>query len=611
MIRYLNSPDSDWYKQRLSGVVLIIVASFGVLLTRLFYLQVIEGSEFRRLSESNCIRLQNIDPPRGLIFDRNGDLLVDNRPSFDLSVVLKDARPLDETLAKLGEYSGIPLEEIEERIAKNKSPYSYKPVLVAQDIGRNMLASVEVHKFDLPGIAIDVRTRRHYIREKSAAHLLGYLGEINAAELDSGLYPDYRGGDLIGKFGVEKSYERFLRGIRGGRQVEVNANGRTVRVLKTVDAQPGSNVLLSIDKRLQDKAEELLGERPGAVVAMDPNTGQILAMASYPAFDQNDFAGGLSHAQWKNIVSNPYRPMENKAIQAEYPPASTYKIVTAAAGLEEGVINEKTTMFCPGSYRFGDRDFRCWKKGGHGTVNVVEALAASCDVFFYQVGLKLGIDRLAWYAKAFGLGDCTGVDLDHEGNGLVPTAAWKKRRTGIPWQRGETLSVAIGQGYNLATPLQMLVLVSAVANGGVLYRPQLLSEVRTPEGVALLKNESEIVGKLPVSDKTLRIVRKGLWEVVNGSRGTAKVSKLDNVDISGKTGTAQIVGRKKNESARESERRERQFKSHAWFVAYAPSQNPEIAVAIIVEHGEHGSSAASPIARDLFKTFFDLKNAND
>ncbi len=611
MKKYLNTADSDWYKHRLTGVVLVITASFGVLLTRLFFLQVIEGAEFRRLSENNCIRLQSIDPPRGLIFDRNGELLVDNRPSFDLSIVLKDARPLAETVRKLTEYSGIPLDEIEEKIAKNKNSYSYKPVLLAQDIGRNTLALIEAHKFDLPGVVIDVRTRRHYIREKSAAHLLGYLGEINGAELDSGFYPDYRGGDLVGKFGVEKSCENHLRGNRGGRQVEVNANGRVVRVLKTVDSQPGCNIFLSIDRRLQEKAEELLAERPGAVVAMDANTGQILAMASYPAFDQNDFVGGLSHSQWKELVSNPYRPMENKAIQAEYPPASTYKIITAAAGLEEGVIDEKTTMYCPGFYRFGDRDFRCWKKGGHGTVNVVQALAESCDVYFYQVGLKLGIDRLAWYAKAFGLGNCTDIDLDHEGNGLVPTAAWKKQRTGIPWQRGETLSVAIGQGYNLATPLQMLVVASAVANGGDIYRPQILSEVRTFGGSTVLKNEKEIVGKLPIGEKNLRIVRKGLWEVVNGSRGTARIAKLHDVELSGKTGTAQIVGRKKNESPKDAERREQQYKSHAWFVAYAPSQEAEIAAAIIVEHGEHGSSAASPIARDLFKTYFELKNEND
>ncbi len=606
MKKYLNTADSDWYKQRLPAVVLIVTAGFGVLLARLFFLQIIEGGELRRLSETNCIRLQDIDPPRGLIFDCNGEILVDNRPSFDLSLVLKDARPLEKTVEKLAQYTGWSQDEIFDKIERNKTPYSYKPVLLRQDIGRDMLAAIEVRKFDLPGIVIDVRTRRHYIREKSAAHLLGYLGEINARELESETYSDYRGGDLIGKFGVEKSYEEFLRGTVGGRQVEVNANGRVVRVLNTVDARPGQNIFLTIDRKLQEKAEQLLQQRAGAVVAMEVDTGKVLALASYPPFDQNDFVSGLSHEKWRELISNPLRPMENKAIQAEYPPASTYKIITAAAGLEEGVIDQNTAMYCPGFYRFGDRDFRCWKRGGHGTVNVVRALAESCDVYFYQVGLKLGIDRLAWYAKAFGLGARTGIDLDHESEGLVPTAAWKRKRTGVPWQRGETLSVAIGQGYNLATPLQMAVLTSAVANGGVLYRPQILARVETAGGEIVLDNEKEVAGQLPVSQKTLGIVKKGLWEVVNGSRGTARIAKLEDCEICGKTGTAQIVGRKKNENVKDSDR-EKHHRAHAWFVAYAPSEKPEIAAAIIVEHGEHGSSAASPIARDLFATYFELE----
>jgi penicillin-binding protein 2 len=296
--------------------------------------------------------------------------------------------------------------------------------------------------------------------------------------------------------------------------------------------------------------------------------------------------------------------MENKAIQAEYPPASTYKIITAMAGLEEGVFDEKTSIFCPGFYRFGDRDFRCWKKAGHGTSNVFKAIAESCDVFFYQVGAKLGVDRIAWYAKACGLGKKSGIDLDHEAKGLIPTAAWKKERTGTSWQRGETLSVAIGQGYNLTTPLQMLVLISAVANGGIIHKPQILERVATSNGDVVFVNEKQVAGKLPVSKKNLEIIRKGLWEVVNSNRGTAKIAKLKNEYMSGKTGTAQVVGRKKIENLKESEKT-RQFRDHAWFVAYAPSENPKIAVAIIVEHGEHGSLTAAPIAQQLIETYLE------
>jgi penicillin-binding protein 2 len=392
--------------------------------------------------------------------------------------------------------------------------------------------------------------------------------------------------------------------VRGGRQVEVNANGQVVRVLQTVPAHNGHNVFLTIDSRLQQRAEELLKDQAGAAVALDPDSGAILALASSPAFDQNDFITGLSHDKWQALINNPMRPLENKAIQGEYPPASTYKIITAMAGLQEGVITENDILFCPGYYRFGNRNYRCWRRGGHGSVDLVKALAESCDVYFYQVGQRLGIDRLAWYAKAAGLGARTGIELDHEGRGLIPTAAWKEKRTGIPWQPGETLSVAIGQGFNLATPLQMAVFTAAVANGGTRYRPTLIKQVASWDGEAVLQNAPQIAGRLPVSAATLNLVRKGLWEVVQGDRGTARIARLKDIDISGKTGTAQVVSREKIEESEEGATA-RKYKDHAWFVAYAPSDAPQIAIAVIVEHGEHGSSAASPIARELIKTYLE------
>ena len=607
MKKYLNTSDSDWYKQRLTGAIFVLVMAFSVLISRLFFLQVFEGKEFRRLSKNNCIRLQNIDPPRGLIFDRNAEMLVENRPSFDLGIVLRDANPLEDTISKLAKYTGISRDEINEKIQKNKSGFPYKTITLKQDIDRDILAAIEVNKFDLPGIVIDVRIRRHYIRGNFAAHLIGYLGEISSKELESELFLEYKSGDLVGKFGVEKSYEKFLRGKSGGRQVEVNANGQVVRILNTVDAQRGHNIYLTVDRLLQEKAENLLQEKVGAVVAMDPNNGQILALANSPSFDPNEFVSGLSHQQWQEIISNPFRAMENKAIQAEYAPASTYKIVTAIAALEEGFVDEKTNIYCPGFYSFGDRDYKCWKKTGHGKVNIYKALSESCDVYFYQVGSKLGVDRIAWYAKACGLGSITGIDLDQEGRGLIPTAAWKKQRTGNSWHRGETLSIAIGQGYNLATPLQMLALTSAVANGGTIYKPQILDKVESADGNLLFQNQRQVSGKLPVSKKNLEIIRKGLWEVVNSSRGTAKIAKLKHGYMSGKTGTAQIVGREKVENLKEPEKK-RRYLDHAWFVAYAPSDNPKIALAIIVEHGEHGSLSAAPIAQQLTQHYLELEN---
>ncbi len=461
---------------------------------------------------------------------------------------------------------------------------------------------IEVNKFDLPGIEVNVRPIRHYIQRGLSAHIIGYLSEINPKELKSGAFPDTRPGDFIGKFGAEKAFDGFLRGKRGGRQVEVNATGQVVRVLNTVEAHPGHNIFLTIDQKLQEKAERLLGGLAGAVVAMTPSTGEVLVLASSPSFDQNAFVSGLSRKQWRTLQSNPFRSMENKAIQGEYPPASTYKIITAIAGLEEGVIDTSTTFYCPGFYRYGDRVFRCWKKGGHGTVNIFRALSESCDVFFYQVGQKLGVDRLAWHAKASGLGAATGINLDHEANGLIPTAAWKKRRTGVPWQRGETLSVAIGQGYNLVTPLQMAVLTAAVANGGVAYKPLILRSIESADGKVVFENQKQVLRKLPASRRTLDIVKRGLWEVVNSEKGTAKIARVRGINISGKTGTAQVVGWRKGDTSRKIERAPHQ-KAHAWFVAYAPTEDPKIAVSVVVEHGEHGSSAAAPIAREIIKAY--------
>ncbi len=606
MDKYLKTADSEWYKQRITGVMICVLVAFSVLLVRLLYLQVVMGGEYLTLSLNNRIRLQSIDPPRGLIYDRNNRVLVENRPSFDVTITLKDARPVEKTITKLASYLDLPSQELMQKLSSSKGISAYKPIQLQQDIGRDALASIEAHKYDLPGIAINVKLLRHYLNIKDAAHLIGYLSEINSTELAGGKYPGRRRGDFIGKFGAEKTFEKYLQGTRGGRQVEVNANGRVVRVLKTVAAKPGQNIHLTIDHILQKKAESLLQGVAGAAVAMDPGSGRILALASSPSFDQNYFASGMSHEQWDSLISNPFRPMENKAIQGEYPPGSTYKIITALAGLEEGVIDEATEFFCPGYHRFGNRIYRCWKRGGHGKVNIVKALAQSCDVYFYQVGQLLGVDRLAWYAKAGGLGSRTGINLGKEGRGLIPTAAWKKKRTGVAWQRGETLSVAIGQGFNLATPLQMVDLTSAIANGGTRYKPIILESITTADGRVVYQNEPQVMGKIPLSAPSLELVKKGLWEVVNGEKGTARSSRLADIEISGKTGTSQVISRKKDDTRSEQER-PAHLRPHAWFIAFAPSAAPEIAVSVLVEHGEHGSSAAAPIATELIKTFLRVE----
>ncbi len=599
----MHSLGPDVYKQRIVGIMFIVLASFLVLLGRLFYLQVLQGQNYFKLSEVNSIRLEDVAPTRGLILDRHGELLVDNRPAFEVSIVLKEARSLMQTIEEMAQYLDTSPDEIMDKVKAKRGRQQYNPVLLKQDVDRNAVGAIEAHIYDLPGIHVNVRPTRHYVQKSLAAHLIGYLSEISQTELASEKYRGYRAGDFIGKVGIEKQFEPYLKGTRGGRQVEVNAVGQVVRVLKTVPAEPGHNIYLTIDASLQRVAESLLEGKAGAVLAMVPQTGEVLALASSPSYDSNVFVCGMTHECWQGLTANPFRPLENKAVDAVYPPASVYKIVTAMAGLGEGIIDENLTVTCTGGYPFGNRTFRCWKKWGHGKVDVYRAIAESCDVYFYEVGQQLGVDRLAWYASACGLGTPTGIELDSEAKGLVPTAAWKKRRTGESWQGGETLAIAIGQGYNLVTPLQTLVMTAAVANGGNLLKPLVVKEIKSAEEKVLFQSKPTQVGRLPASDSILDVIRKGLFKVVNERKGTAHIAHIDGIEVSGKTGTAQVVSRKGNQQAMDEDGRPLHLKAHAWFVAYAPSKSPEIAVTVIIEHGEHGSSAAAPIAREVIRHY--------
>ncbi len=592
-----NTIDLEWLKKRLLPMMCVISAVFVVLLGRLMILQLIDGEEYNRLSSINSIRLQDIPAPRGVIYDRNGRLLVDNRPAFNLTITPKDAGDVKAVLTRLSNYSVLPPEVLQDKWEASRNAPSFKPILLKQDIGRDLLAVVEARRYALPGVSVAVQPVRHYLFPKLAAHLLGYLGEISSKELDSDRFPHLKMGEYIGKFGVERRFESLLAGERGGRQVEVSSSGQVVRTLETVAPFPGKDLDLTIDLKLQQIAEAALGNDAGAVVAINPNNGEVLALASSPAFNQNDFISGLTTQKWQSLIHNPQKPMNNKAIQGGYPPGSTYKIVTALAGLEEKVIDANTTFFCPGHFQFGKRTFRCWRRGGHGQVSLKKAVAESCDVYFYQVGLKLGVDKLAKYANAFGLGKPTGIELANENSGLIPTAAWKKNRTGVSWQRGETLSIAIGQGFNLTTPLQMAVFTAGVANGGILYRPTLIKNNTAVYPKAGIR-EDRLKGRFPVSQRNLKLVQDGLWEVVNGKRGTARRAKIPGIEVCGKTGTAQVFTRKTQSDLKEEDLA-KSLRSHAWFVAYAPAQKAQIAVAVLVEHGAHGSSVAAPIAKKV------------
>lgn len=589
--------------------MVIILSVFALLAGRLFYLQVIRGNDYRELSANNCLRKQRIEPLRGLIYDRHGRLLVDNRPAFDLRVIPNDVNPVAETAVRLAGFIDMTAAEIETIIRRHRGPYGYAAVTLERDISRSLVSALLSRSYELPGIMIATSARRNYIYDSTAAHLIGYLGEINADELRGGKYPNKTGGDMVGRAGVEKTFEAQLSGIPGEKIVRVNATGQVVNVLGRKPAKPGHNLYLTIDLALQQKAESLLEGKTGAIVAVDPQNGDVLAMASSPSFSQNAFIEGLSSRQWHALITDPERPLRNKAIQGEYPPASTYKIVTALAALEEGLMDGRTRVYCPGYFKFGNRVYRCWKRQGHGTMDIVEGLAQSCDVFFYQAGKQLGVDRMARYAKGCGLGAPTGIALSHEAAGLIPTAEWKLRNIGIPWQAGENLSIAIGQGFNLVTPLQMAVLIAAVANNGTLYRPAVMKSIESVQGRIVEASRPRVSGSLPASQESLEIIKKGLYDAVNRRRGTGYwYARSDEIDISGKTGTVQIIGSKSGE---EETGNDEKYLPHAWFVGYAPAGRPEVAVSVLIEHGEHGSSGAGPIAKQIMLSYVTRDQGSD
>jgi len=583
--------------------MLFVLLFFMLLAGRLFYLQVLNGQYYRKVSENNFLRTLRIEPLRGRIFDRSGRLLVDNRPSFDLAIIPKDAKHITRVVKHLSRFISVPKSDILKKIKEKSGLYGFKPVVIKKDIGRDLMGVILEHHMELPGVRIQVTACRQYLYEGLAAHLIGYLGEINEKELKEGRYPEKEAGDFVGRRGIERGFENILAGHPGRRIVQVDATGRVVRGLERKPQIPGDNIFLTIDVELQKQAQSLLSGKTGAAVAIDPRNGAVLALASSASFDQNLFVSGISAEQWKALISDPNHPLEDRAVKGLYPPASTYKIVTAMAALEEGLCTTKTTIFCSGFYHFGDRNYWCWKREGHGNLNIVGALTQSCDVFFYHLGNEIGVDRLAWYARACGLGTKTGIELDDEASGLVPTAGWKMRRRHKAWQAGETLSVAIGQGANLVTPIQMAVLIGAVANGGTLFVPRVVKRIESADGKVVKVVKPRIRGRLPAGLHTLEVIKTGLNQVVNNRSGTAYWHvRSKQVLICGKTGTAQLRSRKTGAAARDT-KNNALTRPHAWFIGYAPQKDPKIAVAVLIEHGGHGASAAGPVARQMILSY--------
>ncbi|GBE04978.1 MAG TPA: penicillin-binding protein 2 [Nitrospirae bacterium] len=568
----------------------IVGVMFIVFFLRLWDLQIVKGGEYKRLAEQNRLRVIEIPAPRGVIYDRNDIPLVRNIPSFDISVVREDLPQDPESLAAIGRLIGLSAAEIEDRVEKGgEDPFG--PVKLKQDVSFEEVARVEARRVDFPGLQVEVVISRDYIYGELASHVIGYLGRLT---LEQARDPDYAGVPMrafIGQRGIEKVYDRVLRGTAGEKIIEVDARGRVIKVAGIQPPVKGEDLKLTIDLKLQSEAEDALGGRAGAVVALDANSGEVLVMASTPAFDPNLFARGINYSDWKRLARDPKKPFLNRALQSQYPPGSTFKIISALAALEQGIIKSSTRYQCRGSIDIGGRVFKCWKEQGHGSTDLYKAIVESCDVYFYEIAKKIGIDTLSKYATDFGLGSPTGIELAGERSGIVPSAEWKLRTKKEKWFTGETLNTVIGQGYLSTTPIQMARLMSAVVNGGRLNKPHLLKGQ---------DDRGKAGSTVNISPENTRVIKKALMGVVADKTGTGRRAASDIVSIGGKTGTTQVVGGKKFSGKDIPER----YRDHAWFVAFAPEDKPEIAIAVFVEHGGHGSTAAAPIAKRVIEKYF-------
>ena len=595
-----GAPELRWRARWL--YVILTVAFFG-LVSRLIFLQVLSGERYTFLSENNRVRIKRVAGTRGMVFDRQGELLVDSRPSFDLIFVPEDSRDPQNTLRLLARYLKRDEGELLKTFEEGKSRAAFDEMVLGRDVDWSAVVAVETHQLDLPGVSLRARPRRSYVDGPMAAHVLGYLGEINQKQLKNLKDQGYVVGDEIGQYGLERRWEELLRGQSGGQQVEVDALGRRVRVLHEVTDVPGYTVHLTLDRELQAAAFEALNGKEGTIIAIDVTSGAILALASTPAFDPNVFARGIKSEEWSVLIKDKLRPLSNRATQGQYPPGSTFKIIMAIAALEEGVINPESYIQDPGFFPFGNRQFRDWKKGGHGAVNLHRAIVESCDTYFYQLGPKLGVDRIAKWARAFGLGEKTGIAIDDERSGTIPDTEWKQKRFRQPWFPGETISVAIGQGYVTVTPLQLANMMAAVANGGKLFRPYLVSKVESLDGATVREYGPELIRSIAMKPETLDRVHKALADVVHGPGGTGGAARSPTIQVAGKTGTAQVIEMKG--AYLKSEHLSYFNRDHAWFVSYAPVDKPQVAIAVLVEHGGHGGEAAAPMAKKVFEKFIE------
>ncbi len=572
------------------GVVIVV----GLLVLRLWQLQVRDGPHYQHLSQHNRTRSIVLHPARGLIYDRNGFLLANSVPSFNVYVELSDVRNRERLFQKLEDLLALDARELNKKILT----HGRTRVKLKAGLSLREAAIVESHRLDLPGVVVHPEYQRNYPQGSSAAHVIGYIGEMSEEQLGQEKFHGLVQGSMIGQYGVERMYDRALRGQAGRKLIEVDALGHEKRTIFVEKPQAGNDVYLTLDFRLQKLAEDVLGDEAGAIVALDPQTGETLALASQPGFDPNALSHGLPVEEWNVLLQDPRHPLTNRAIQGQYPPGSIFKIIMAGAVLGTRAIDPTERIRCGGGFRFGKRTFRDWKANGHGNVDLHAAMMHSCDVYFYRLGHRLGIETIATHAKRFGLGQRTGVDLPSEVTGIVPSPEWKQQTQGEAWYPGETISVSIGQGFVTVTPLQMANVIAAVGNHGRVYTPHVVRGVRQREhGMIQEWNPARGHAVQLVQPQGLRRIRTALAAVV--AEGTGRRARSSLVGIAGKTGTAQVVGlREKSEDDTP-----KKFRDHAWFVAYAPLARPRIAVAVLVEHMGQGGAVAAPLAKQLIEAY--------
>ena len=584
---------------RLSVLQYVIVVLFSTLAVSFWYLQVVQHDRFQEMADNNHQRTLPLRAPRGVLFDRDGRVMVENRHSYSISIVREHTKDINRTIALLSQVLGLQEASVREIVERHRREPSYRPITIVQDATLAQVAAVTARRLstELPDIVVQQVPTRQY-PDTLGAHMFGYVGEVNDSQVSNA--DDLKSGDIVGQSGVEKIYNAMLMGEDGAKKVVVNSTGREIRTLEEIAPTEGKRLQLTVDYDVQKAVEDAftVSGFNGAAVVLDPSDGGVLAFASLPAYDPNSFAAGIDRSTWSALTTDEDRPLNDRAIQGTYSPGSTFKMAVALAGLEEGIITPDFKVFCPGHANFYGRDFKCWKHAGHGSIDLAHAIQQSCDVYFYTVGNMLGVDKINKWATLLGIGVKSGIDLPNEKQGLVPSTQWKRERMKEKWYAGETISVSIGQGQVSVTPVSMAVYMATLANGGTRVTPHLLKAVDDGSGwkpVAAPAPQS----KIDIDPDKLAAIRDGLWMVVNAPGGTGGTARIQGHDVAGKTGSAQVI----SNAGRMAARTTRNLRDHGWFVFFAPKENPKIAGVIFAEHGIHGGNAAR-IAHHVLDTFF-------